>query len=36
MKERKQKELINLLSNFNENLDCHANCGTCEYDILRN
>jgi len=35
MKEREQKELINLLNNFNKELECHRDCGNCEYGILR-
>lgn len=35
MKEREQKELINLLKNFNKELECYGYCGDCEYGILR-
>lgn len=35
MEKKKQNELVNLLNNFNKNLDCNINCGQCEYGIVR-
>jgi len=34
MKKREQKELINLLENFEKILDCNKGCDRCEYGIL--
>lgn len=28
-------DLYNLITNFNNNLDCNWDCGNCEYGIMR-